>query len=144
MRYVVPSRSRRAFCLFVAITAVLAGCRDQRLLPTEATPTPQFSRASAPPNGGYWSVVSDSALWKELTRTDTTLNIGFKIPGTAHGVLRGRAQVDRASWLSSIRAVGQQPGIKITHADSTRFPLVTVKIRDFESLVLIRRLPFVD
>ena len=134
---------RHQWCIqAVAVAAAFAmGCRDQQLL---APPPPSFAVARAPVTGGYWASVSDSALWKELTRVDTTLNIGLKLPGQGRGVVRGRAQVDKTSWIGYIHAVLKEDGARLVTADSVRFPLVTVKVRDVATLMRLRRLPFVD
>lgn len=104
-----------------------------------------FSAASQRPlQGHYWAGVSDSALWQEIISSDSTLNVGLKLPGTERGVVRGRATVDRASWRLFVASIRADSSLSVRSVDSVRFPLVRVSVHDQATLSRIRQLPFVD
>ena len=127
------------------LVASMLACTER---PTGIAPSDGVRRSAVvaqpevPP--AHWRDASDDYVWRTIISTDTSVYIGLKSPGSARGVVRGKAQLSTAEWRGGIEAISHQPGVRVISVDSAMLPMLVVVPSDLATLRRLRHLPFVD
>lgn len=111
--------------------------------PDAANLTAVERAAAVPERDDPWRATSTAAMWAHISRHDTTVSLGVKLPGGRRGVYEGRWLVDEAGWRGALRALEGQPGVQVRAVDG-HAPLVLLSVASPEALERVRRLPFAD
>lgn len=122
---------------------ITSGCRESTLIgPTMASPETSGVRSDEPTMVKSFAVLSDSALWVQIVRSDSEATVGFRAVGASKGYDRGRVLISAAEWVAARQSVRKHVQ-QVLHEDS-EIPWSVVKIRDLAMLSRIRKLPFVE
>jgi hypothetical protein len=91
----------------------------------------------------HWSRETDASLWAGGAKYDSTFVIGLKTPGSARGFYHGKTLIDRLNRQMATDGLRSR-GVRILWEDSTRLPVVEVRLQDVTMLHEVRKLPFID
>ncbi len=138
------SISIRRLALAGAGSFALIACGDDPVVPagrpeSSNTPPPSASVSLNQSRDGlvHWSEVSDSELWKEITKSNRFAQVGLRRPGLPHGMANGRVLLSREERDLAQKAVERVADVSLVAAD-TLLPNLRVRVGSIQALHALR------